>query len=76
MGRVVHAQSGRALWSGAVSWAHLSIASSGEDKADWSSLRWRSSLRTVRRLKLSLGGLGDALAFDAFVIRGLRALRR
>src|SRR5512132_362462 len=43
------AQSGRALRSGAVSWAHLSIASSREDKADWSSLRWRSSLRTVRR---------------------------
>jgi hypothetical protein len=29
--------------------AHLSIASCWEDKADWSSLRWRISLRTVRR---------------------------
>src|SRR6266487_3986029 len=29
--------------------AHLSIASSKGDKADWGSLRWRISLRTVRR---------------------------
>jgi hypothetical protein len=35
--------------SGLWSWAHLSIASSREDKADGSSLRWRISLRTVRR---------------------------
>jgi hypothetical protein len=26
--------------------------------------------------EVSLGGLGDALAFDGFVVRGLRALRR
>jgi hypothetical protein len=42
-------QSGRVLgwWVG--SWAHLSIASSRGDKADGSSLRWRISLRAVRR---------------------------
>jgi hypothetical protein len=28
-------------------WAHLSIASSGEDKADGSSLRWRISLEPI-----------------------------
>src|SRR6266498_1297284 len=43
------AQSGRASWWWVSSWAHLSIASSKGDKADWSSLRWRISLRTVRR---------------------------
>src|SRR5215211_7061066 len=43
------ARSGRASWWWVKSKAHLSIASSREDKADWSSLRWRSSLRAVRR---------------------------
>jgi ATP dependent DNA ligase domain len=44
------AQSGRARWRWWVaSWAHLSIASWWGDKADWGSLRWRISLRTVRR---------------------------
>src|SRR4030095_11551492 len=39
----------RLVWLLVVSGAHLSIASWWEDKADWSSLRWRSSLRAVRR---------------------------
>jgi hypothetical protein len=43
------AQSGRALRSGAVGWAYLSVASSGEGKVDWGSLRWRVSFRAVRR---------------------------
>src|SRR6266511_1397849 len=43
------AQSGRALLWWVASRAPLSIASSREDQADWSSLRWRSSLGTVRR---------------------------
>src|SRR5215211_636635 len=43
------AQSRRALSVVVASWARLSIASWWEDKADWSSLRWRISLRTVRR---------------------------
>src|SRR6266542_4365579 len=41
------ARSRRALSVVVASWAHLSIASWWEDKADWSSLRWRISLRTV-----------------------------
>src|SRR4051812_40160118 len=34
----------------------------GEDKADWSSLRWRISLRTVRR-----PGVGGAFGSEGFV---------
>src|SRR3954451_17434745 len=55
------ARSGRALRSGGVSWAHLSIASWWEDKADWSSLRWRISLRAVRR-----PGVGGAFGSECF----------
>src|SRR3954447_20936031 len=59
--RLCIAQSGRSLrwWVG--SWAHLSIASWWEDKADWSSLRWRISLRTVRR-----PGVGGAFGSEGF----------
>src|SRR5829696_10481532 len=54
------AQLGRAL-SLVGSWAHLSIASSKGDKADGSSLRWRSSLRTVKR-----PGVGGAFGSEGF----------
>src|SRR5215216_3394157 len=43
------AQSGRVRRWWVASGAHLSIASWWEEMADWSSLRWRSSLRAVRR---------------------------
>jgi len=58
------AQSGRALQLGVVSWAHLSITSWWEDKADWSSLRWRSSLGTVRRPR-GRGAFGSEGLFAA-----------
>jgi hypothetical protein len=40
------------------SWAHLSIASSREDKADWSSLRWRISLKDRQAARGSVAPLG------------------
>jgi hypothetical protein len=40
------------------SWAHLSIASSREDKADWSSLRWRISLEDRQAARGSVAPLG------------------
>jgi hypothetical protein len=57
LGRVVDVRSGWALRSGTVGWAHLSIASWWEEKADWSSLR--------KGLKMRLAPLLPGLAMVA-----------
>jgi hypothetical protein len=58
--------------------AHLSIASWWEEQADWSSLRWRISLRTVRRpggrWRLRERRVGPALPEGEFAAVGTLAV--